>query len=136
MPLAQAEPTTVEELLVLRGDLRGVVAGWARYPDLFVTCSTIPRACNLIPKPLTVFEVVSRSTEVIDRDVKADESSARPATGRCAMLAQTVVETTILSRNDARASGRPSGRDAIPQPKEFNVALPLAEVYRPIVLDD
>jgi len=32
--------------------------------------------------------------------------------------------------------GGPSGRDAVPQLTEFNVAMPLVEGFRRIVLDD
>lgn len=70
-------------------------------------------------------------------DLKAHEYDKTPSIRRIVIRAQTAVEATIVSREgDARARERPSGRDAILQLKELNVAIPLLEAYRHIVLDD
>jgi hypothetical protein len=170
MPLARAEPTSIEEFLARehRQDFRyefdnarpiATTGGTAEHTaiapglgravddrlkpgragsaDRVVTCSTTPRGSDANTEPLTIFGVLSISTELIDRNAQADDFGAPRLLGRDVKLAQTAVEAAILPREgDAWAHGRPSGRDAIFKRMEFNVALPLAEVYRRTVLDD
>jgi hypothetical protein len=139
--IASGQWRTIDDRLMqpfqVPGDLKVVVGGRARHPDLVVTCPTIHRGSDLILEPLIVFDVLSTSTEVVDRNAKADGLGVPPAVGRRVRLAQTIVETAILScEGDTCARGRLSGRDAIPRLTEFSVGLRLAEVYRPIVLDN
>jgi hypothetical protein len=170
MPLAQAEPTSVETFLawergldfrdeldgvqptattgatddwlklrfqVAGGDPSVVVAGRPGHPDLVATCSTIPPGSDLFSEPPNVFRTRSTSSDLLDCAAKADERGAPSSIGRHLMLAQPAAEATIPSpQSGARARGCASGRDAIIQLTEFLVALPLAEVYRRIVLDD
>jgi hypothetical protein len=126
-----------QPLQIRRDDARGVGAGYVQYPPLVVTCSAIPGGTALIAEPPIVFEALSTSIDLIDRKVRPEEGSVPAAIGRCVTLAPSAVEPTDQSREgDARACGPLSGRDAIPQPMEFHVALRRAEVYRPIVLDN
>ena len=70
-------------------------------------------------------------------DVKVDQYDATHSIRRSVIWAQTPFAATILSREGkAWAGQRPNGRGGILQPSEPNVALPLLEVYRRIVLDD
>jgi hypothetical protein len=119
MPLAQAEPTSVEEFLA-----------WKR-------CPGFRYGFNGVRPTAMTGAMRSTSTDLIDRNVKADECGAPSSIGRHVVLAHIAAEATILSRaGGAWARGRPSGRDAILQLTEFNVALPPAGVYRRIVLND
>ena len=56
-----------------RGDLKVLVAGSVRYPDALVTCSPVSQRSDIIPQPVVVFEIISRSTAITDRITKNDE---------------------------------------------------------------
>jgi Uma2 family endonuclease len=118
---------------VFRGDLKIIAAGRVRYPDAVVTCTPVPDDADIVPEPRIVFEVLSSSTAIVDRNVKAGEYWETPSIQRYVLLEQTRADATVLYRSgDSWSEVRLSGLDAVlPLPEvEANVAL--AEVYRRI----
>lgn len=120
-----------------RGDLKVMVAGRIRYPDALITCAPVPRGSDTVPEPLIVFEVLSSSTEIIDRNVKSDEYFVTPSIQRYVMLSPTAIEAIVLSRaGDDWAEERLTGRAAILHLPEVGVSVPLAEIYRRVDIPD
>lgn len=120
---------------VFRGDLKIVVASRVRYPDAVVTCVEVPDDTDIVPEPLVVFEVLSASTALIDRNVKAAEYHATPSIRRYVMVEQTRAEVTVLERAGPDwQETRLAGLGAVLALPEVAVALPLAELYRRVQL--
>ncbi len=67
----------------VRGDVKILVAGRARYPDVAVTCTPYSSASDILPDPVVVFEVLSRSTAFVDRIAKNHEDEVTPRRPVC-----------------------------------------------------
>ena len=118
-----------------RGDLKILVAGRVRYPDAMVTCSPVPRGTDIIPEPVVVFEVLSRSTAATDRIEKNEEYRLTPSIQRYVMLEQTRQAATVFSRNGNDWTGHIVTGDAVLLMPEIGVDLPLAELYAGIAFE-
>lgn len=136
MPLAQAVPATVEAFLVwerchgLRCEFNGI-------PPIATSGGIV--ANGAIASHLRLAGDDRRQQPFPPRrgDLKSYEYGKTPSIPRIFIRAQTAIEATILSREgDARGRERASGRDTILQLTELNVAIPVVEAYRRIVLDD
>jgi Uma2 family endonuclease len=73
-----------------RGDVKVLVAGRVRYPDVAVTCSPLDASSDIVPAPIVLFEVLSPSTENVDRTVKATEYFATPSIQHYVLLSQSM----------------------------------------------
>lgn len=114
-----------------RGDLKVVVADQVRYPDAVVTCSPVADDADVVPDLVVVFEVLSASTAVVGRTVKAAEYQATPSVRHYAMLEQTRAESVVLSRiADGWAEERMVGLGAALRLAALGLELPMAELYR------
>src|SRR5437867_1185528 len=51
-------------------DAKVIAAGSIRYPDISVTCSPIDDRDDIVPEPVLIIEVVSPTTERVDRGRK------------------------------------------------------------------
>jgi len=112
-----------------RGDLKIIVDGRVRYPDAMVTCSPVPRATDIIPNLVVVFEVISASTAVTDRVAKNREYRATPSIRHYVMLEQTAQAATMFSRSDNDWIGHLVTGEAVLSFPEIGVDLPLADLY-------
>jgi Uma2 family endonuclease len=122
---------------VFRGDLKIIAANRVRYPDAVVTCTPVPDDTDIVPEPLIVFEVLSPSTALVDRNVKASEYHATPSIQRYVMLEQTRAEVTVLERaGPAWTQTTLVGPPAILVLPEVVVEVPLSELYRRVQLAD
>ena len=120
---------------VFRGDLKIIAAGRVRYPDAVVTCAAVPDDADVVPEPLIVFEVLSASTALVDRNVKAAEYWETPSIRRYVLLEQTKAEATVLHREgDMWSEVRLSGVDAVLALPEIAADIPLVEFYQRIRL--
>ena len=112
-----------------RGDLKIVVAGHVRYPDVAVTCSPVASDADIVPEPVVVFEVLSASTATVDRIVKNEEYRATPSIRHYVMLEQGRQAATVFSRAGEDWIGHVlTGEVDIALP-EIGVALPLRDAY-------
>ena len=115
-------------------DLKIEVAGAIRYPDGFVVCTPVPQGAKLVSDPVVVFEVLSPSTQAVDRTDKMREYQATPSILRYVMLEQDYAMATVFARDGARWIGTVHYEDAtLPMP-EIGIDLPLAELYADVVL--
>ena len=112
-----------------RGDLKIVVAGRVRYPDVVVSCTTVGDDADILPEPVVVFEVLSPTTAAVDRIVKNQEYRATPSIRHYVMLEQTRAAATLFSRQGDDWVGRVLTGDTTLAFPEIGVALPLHEAY-------
>lgn len=120
-----------------RGDIKMVVAGHVRYPDVVVTCSPVPRGTDIVPEPVVVFEVLSASTARTDRTVKNLEYRATPSIRHYVMLEQSAATATMFTRSHEDWIGRLiTGIDAAVTLPALGIEVPLAEIYAAGELSD
>ncbi len=106
-----------------------VVAGHIRYPDVVVTCTPQVGGNTILEAPVIVFEVLSASTSRTDRTDKADEYFATDSIQRYVMLEQDSITATVLERQgNAWRYVIARGDDMLALP-EIGVGFPLAECY-------
>jgi Uma2 family endonuclease len=113
-----------------------VAEGHIRYPDAMVMCSSVDRAATVIHEPVVVFEVLSPSTARNDRIVKAREYQATPSVRRYVMLDQDGVSATVYARSGDAWTHEILIADSILAMPEIDVALPLAELYEGLDLEE
>ena len=113
-----------------RGDLKIVVAGRVRYPDVVVTCSPVANDADIIPDPIIVFEVLSSNTASTDRIEKNAEYRATPSIQRYIMLEQTRQAATIFSRSGDDWVGHVLIGDVVLEMPEIAAMIPLAVIYQ------
>jgi Uma2 family endonuclease len=118
----------------LRGDLKILVAGRARYPDAVVTCAPLPPDAVVIPEPVIVFKILSASTASMNPITKNEEYRATPSIQRYVMLEQTRMAATVFERSRTDWIGHILSGDAVLQFLEIGIELPLAEIYEGIEL--
>lgn len=120
----------------IRGDLKVIAKGHVRYPDAAVTCSPIANDSDIVPDPVVVFEVLSRSTASVDRIIKNAEYEATPTIRHYVMLEQNAVAATVFSRESADWRGRVVGADAVLAFPELGIDVPLREFYAGLDIPD
>jgi len=119
---------------VVRGDVKVVVAGRVRYPDVAVTCSPVTSDADILPEPVVIFEVLSASTAAIDRIVKNEEYRATPSIRHYVMLEQTRAAATLFSRLGDDWVGHVLTGDSSLALPEIGIALPLQDAYAGVTL--
>ena len=118
-----------------QSDLKVIVQGRVRYPDVTVTCTPVMDSADIVPEPVVIFEVLSASTAVVDRGLKATEYQATSSIQHYVTVEQTQAEALIKSRDGDGWIGRTVvGLDGVLRLSTLNVELPMAEVYRRIRL--
>jgi Uma2 family endonuclease len=117
-------------------DVKIIVAGKVRYPDVLVTCSPQADSATIVENPIIVFEVLSDGTSRIDRIAKLREYQATPSIRRYVILEQDSIAATIFDRHDEpwRSFTLIEG-DTLLLP-EIGIQLPLAGIYADTALAD
>ena len=115
----------------LRGDMKILVAGRIRYPDLLVVGADVPDDADFAADPVVVVEVLSASTAIVDRNVKLAEHQATPSIQHYVMLEQSRAEAAVLSRGvDGWTETRLAGPDAVLALPAVGTEVPLHDLYR------
>ena len=86
---------------VFRGDAKVIAHGTVRYPDLSVTCSPVAGRDDIVPEPVLVVEVLSPSTERIDRGRKKLDYFATESIRQYAIVEQDERLVDLYTRTDA-----------------------------------
>lgn len=106
-----------------------IPVGSYRYPDAFVTCIPLPPKSLDAPEPAVIFEVISDSTERIDRHDKLIEYRTIPSLQRYVIAEQDEAALTVIART-AHGWSIETLRDgdtlALP---EIGIEIPVAELY-------
>lgn len=116
--------------------LKTLVAGRVRYPDAFVSCTSMSNDATWCADPVVVFEILSKSTALIDCTTKNAEYRATPSIRRYVMLSSESIAATIYERTGNHWVGTlvtdPEAVLALP---EIGVELPLAALYDGLEFD-
>ena len=109
-------------------ELKVLTPGRVRYPDVSIICGEPDEESDIV-SPTVVFEVLSPSTALTDRRVKAMECAAVPSTLAYVMLETDRPEVTVRRRSSGWEAETivVIGADlALP---EAGVTIPLAAIY-------
>ncbi len=99
------------------------------YPDVMVVCDKSDRHPLHSTKPAVVFEVLSKSTERIDRREKLLAYRAVESLQAYVLIEQSQPQATIYRRAVNWGAETVSGPDAMIKLPEIDVQLPLAALY-------
>jgi Uma2 family endonuclease len=109
-------------------ELNVITTGRVRYPDASVVCN-YPEGGDDTVAPTAIFEVLSPSTALTDRRVKAIEYAAVPSVMVYVLLEQNRPEITVRRRSAGWEAEVLTGLDATLELPEIEVAIPLAFIY-------
>jgi Uma2 family endonuclease len=109
-------------------ELKVITTGRVRYPDASVVCSQ-PDDSEDTVTPRAVFEVVSPTTALTDRRVKAIEYAAVSSIMVYVLLEQDRPEVTVRRRSTGWEAEYLVGLEATLDMPEIGVAIPLAFIY-------
>jgi Uma2 family endonuclease len=109
-------------------ELKVITTGRVRYPDASVVCNYSDAGDDTVA-PTAIFEVLSPSTALTDRRVKAIEYAAVPSVMVYVLLEQNRPEVIVRRRSAGWEAEVLTGRDAMLELPEIEVAIPLAFIY-------
>jgi Uma2 family endonuclease len=109
-------------------ELKVITTGRVRYPDASVVCIPPENDEDSIT-PTAVFEVLSPSTALTDRRVKAIEYAAVPSIMAYVLLEQDRPEIVVRRRSNGWEAESLTGGDAILELPEIGVSIPLAFIH-------
>lgn len=116
--------------------LKILVAGRARYPDAFVARSPVVNDATWLTEPVVVFEVLSKSTAIVDQTTKNAEYRATPSIQRYVMLSQESISANVYERSGGQWVGTlVTAPDAVLAMPEIGIELPLAALYDGLSFD-
>ncbi len=109
-------------------DLKVLTTGRIRYPDASVVCGASDDQSDLV-EPAVVFEVLSPSTALTDRRVKALEYAAAPSIRVYVRLEQDRPEITVMRRARGWEAETIQGLAATLDLAEIDINLDLNTIY-------
>ena len=105
-----------------------------RYPDVLVFAGPLDQTTRTLTDAIAIFEVLSDDTATTDRVEKLIEYAALPSLRCYVLLEQTIAAATLYQREPGgswTASAHTSGELNL---AGLNLTLPLADVYRGLML--
>jgi Uma2 family endonuclease len=99
------------------------------YPDLMVSCSPEDRTEQVVRNPKLVLEILSKSTEHIDRREKAIVYQQVEAIEEYVLIAQSQPRVIVHRRAEEWRPRLYSGMDAQAEFRSIGLCLPLAKIY-------
>jgi Uma2 family endonuclease len=121
--------------MTFRGDAKVIANGNVRYPDLSVTCSPRSGRGDVVPDPVLVIEVVSPTTEHVDRGRKKVDYFATPSIRQYAIVEQDERLVDLYTRDGERWTNEIVAGDAVLKLSAMGVDLSLDAIYRDTDLD-
>ncbi len=118
---------------VVGSELKLLVNDRVRYPDAFVTCSPISNADQVHCDPVVIFEIVSPSSERIDRFVKNIEYRQLSSLRAYVLLQQDFIGAEMFLLENKSWSGQVFGPGATLALPGLGFGLMLDDLYRGIV---
>jgi Uma2 family endonuclease len=100
------------------------------YPDIMVSCDTSGWRDLWLLNPRLIIEVLSPSTQHIDRREKASTYRKIESMEEYVIAAQSSWQLTIFRRTENWVPEIVSGPDAVAEFRSLGVSVPLAEIYR------
>jgi Uma2 family endonuclease len=112
-----------------------IANGAVRYPDLSVTCSPVMGRDDIVPEPVLIIEVVSPSTERVDRGRKKLDYFATPSVRQYAIVVQDERLVDLYTRSEAGWINEVVTGDAVLNLSSIGVELRLDTIYEDTELD-
>jgi Uma2 family endonuclease len=109
-------------------DLKVITTGRVRYPDATVVCGASDEDSDLVD-PTVVCEVVSPTTALTDRRVKAAEYAGVTSIMVYLLLEQDRPEVTIRRRSADWEAETVTGRDSVIKLPELEIDIPMTAIY-------
>ena len=116
-------------------DMKVIANGAVRYPDISVICHPIDDAETRLTEPVVVIEVVSPSTEHLDRGRKKFDYFATPSVRQYAIVEQDERLVDLYTRTDAGWVNELITGDAVLHLSSIGVELSLDAIYEETELD-
>ncbi len=116
-------------------DMKVIANGTVRYPDVSVICRPIDDTENRVTEPVVVIEVLSPSTEHVDRGRKKFDYFATPSVRQYAIVEQDERRVDLYSRTEAGWINEVVTGDAALNLSSIGVELSLATIYEDTELD-
>lgn len=111
-------------------DMKVIANGTVRYPDLSVVCRPVGDNENQITDPALIIEVVSPSTERIDRGRKKLDYFATPSVRQYAIVAQDERLVDLYTRTDAGWINEVVADDGVLKLSAVGIELGLDAIYQ------
>ena len=100
------------------------------YPDIMVSCDTSGWRELWLLNPRLIVEVLSPSTQLIDRREKASTYRKVPSMEEYVIAAQSSWQLTIFRRTENWVAEIVSGPEAVAEFRSLGLSVPLAEIYQ------
>ena len=100
------------------------------YPDIMVSCDSVGWRDLWLLNPRLIVEVLSPSTQHIDRREKATTYRKIPGMEEYVIAAQSSWQLTIFRRTEGWVAEVVRGPEAVAELRSLGVSIPLAEIYR------
>jgi Uma2 family endonuclease len=100
------------------------------YPDIMVSCDQKGWSEKWLVNPRLIVEVLSPSTQHIDRREKASTYRKIEGMEEYVIAAQSSWRLTIFRRTEGWVADIVSGPDAVAEFRSLGMSVPLAEIYR------
>ena len=99
------------------------------YPDIVVTCDKRDNDKRFVRHPKLVVEVLSPSTERIDKREKCFAYTSIECLEEYVLVSQTTAEVTVFRRANDWKAGKASGAKIAVPLKSLRLTLPLSVIY-------
>jgi Uma2 family endonuclease len=116
-------------------DAKVIAGGSVRYPDVSVTCQPMADRDDIVPEPVLVVEVLSPSTERVDRGRKKFDYFATPSIRQYAIVEQDERRVDLYTRAEAGWTNEVITGDLVLKLSSIGVELRLDTVYEDTELD-
>jgi Uma2 family endonuclease len=116
-------------------DAKVIAGGSVRYPDVSVTCQPMADRDDIVPEPVLIIEVLSPTTERIDRGRKKFDYFATPSVRQYAIVEQDERRVDLYTRAEAGWTNEVITGDAVLNLSSIGVELHLDTVYEDTELD-
>jgi Uma2 family endonuclease len=119
----------------LSSDAKVIAGGSVRYPDIAVTCRPMADRDDVIPEPILIIEVLSPSTERIDRARKKLDYFATESVRQYAIVEQDERLVDLYTRTEVGWINEVITGDAALKLSSIAVELSLDTIYEDTELD-
>ena len=123
------------EYRIFVSSIKVIANGTVRYPDLSVTCSPVMGRDDVVPEPVLIIEVVSPSTERLDRGRKKLDYFATASVRQYAIIEQDERLVDLYTRTEAGWINEVITGDAVLKLSSVGVEMSLDTIYEDTELD-
>jgi Uma2 family endonuclease len=116
-------------------DVKVIANGTVRYPDVSVVCRPVDDKDDRITEPVVIIEVLSPTTERVDRGRKKFDYFATPSIRQYAIVEQDGRLVDLYTRTDAGWTNEIVTGDTVLNLSSIGVELSLHAIYEDTELD-